>query len=168
MPGDHRARKAHSTICTTTREGHPGQSGDVGAYVTEIGGMRGREAPKFGDKESSTWRFRICRPFGLILFCFFFFFGFPPLFSLLSWDRPGGRGRGLIQAGRAGNQGQVGWAGLGTRRGKILFCFFPFSEFPFFFFSNLFPQKNMAGEAGGKIIDDFPPAGRPAEKSKIS
>ena len=45
--------------------------------VTEIGSIRVRSAPKFGDKEILTWRFWICRPFGLILFRFFRFRIFP-------------------------------------------------------------------------------------------
>ena len=45
----------------------------------EIGSIRVRSAPKFGDKEILTWRFRIFSPFGLILFRFFFFGIFPHL-----------------------------------------------------------------------------------------
>ena len=51
--------------------------------MTEIGSIRVRSAPKFGDKEILTWRFRICRPFGLILFRFFPFSDFPHFFPYL-------------------------------------------------------------------------------------
>ena len=37
MPEDHRSKNAHCTDCITdTAEGHPGQSGDVGAYSITV------------------------------------------------------------------------------------------------------------------------------------
>ena len=71
--------------------------------MTEIGSIRVRSAPKFGDREISTWRFRIFGPFGLILFCFFSFPDFPLFFALSE-----GAEFGLIQAGRVGNHGLLG------------------------------------------------------------
>ena len=97
--------------------------------VTEMGSIRVRSVPKFGDREISIWRFRIFGPFGLIRFRFFSFSDFRPFFSPFrgDWVGPDSESRSV-----------------GTRRGLILFRFFLFRIFPHFpnFFPTFFPQKN--------------------------
>ena len=118
--------------------------------MTKIGSIRVRSAPKFGDKEILTWRFRICRPFGLIFFpslsfglipnhrllghveayffSVFFLFRIFPIFPIFPYLFPPffSRNTSFFVFEGAEFWPDSESPSVGTRRGLILFRFFLF------------------------------------------